>query len=190
MDLASFEYFWPEIILKQNVYSHDALRLQDILIRCKGEVTRDGYRALSFDHINEDLNPFILRSERKTFDSLACCYKWNEETEKWGLLGIMFLTNEWGNFQLRRLWEQCGIVFPNTNQITALKDIFSQCLGEKSEGLLFIGREKFRGDSLILKLDEKIRLPRYLDPQKCFFLNKETEEWEILGTLFKKLPAK
>jgi len=186
MDIANFSFFWPEIILKKDSLGQSPVRLCDILTRYRGEVERAGRPALSFEHINDNLNPFILRPEQLTFDGPVYCRKWNEEKEAWEDLGQMFFRNEWGICQFQMLWANCKIIFPKEKNIRLFSDIFSQCLGEKCGGALFMGKGELDGERMILKLDESKRLANYFDHQTCLVLNQETDEWKIFGTLIKK----
>lgn len=185
MTVSDLRYAWREIVLKD---SKPQVRLRDILIKCCGEeVERGGRIGLVFDNVQEELNPFVLRPEEVSLeDPTTYLYYWDEERETWEYWGEISFTAEWGNYQLQRFWNSCGIVLAEDNRQTQLKDIFSYCLSEKYGGVLFIGKGKFDGEAFILKLDEEERLQNYFEPQKCFYLDdKETDEWKIFGTLIK-----
>lgn len=184
MDLNTFSVLWPELTVKKRDLVGPVIALRDILVKSLGETERGGRRGISFEHVNDDLTPYILRPEQPRLDGSTHCYWWNEEKEEWQSLGDLFLRKEWGVYQLARFWKTCGIQFANGKKIS-FESAIDRCLGEKSEGLLFIGKGVWEGESMILKLEEEERLAGYWDSQKCYFLDRDSGEWKFFGWLLK-----
>lgn len=160
--------------------------LTDMLKRPGRTLMIDGFEALEFEPMNEEVVRIILRVV-EVFSDGTYCYQYHEDTGKWVNLGKIRYRSEWGKYIFIQSWEACGIRLTDAKKIIPFKDIFSECLGEKLDGVAFVGKGVLADKHLLLRLDTDERLSDYYSDQKCEMFNTETDEWEFWGMLVKKL---
>ncbi len=185
MDLSFLDLNWRDL----RIEGKQMILLVDMLKRSRGTFIIDGYEAINFEPANEDIFRIVLRVFEVSGEG-SYCYQLHEDTGKWVNLGMLRYRFEWGKYVFIQSWSLCGIKIPGLKEIVPLKDIFSGCLGEKLDGVAFVGKSGLNGKNVMLRLDTEERLERYDQEQKCEMFNTETDEWEFWGMLVKKLPPK
>ncbi len=184
MDVDYFEIIFKEL----TVYNGNLeTRLQDMVIRSRGICNIGGYAAVNFEAVNEDIGAIYLRP-MMVADSTHC-FRWDEEKECWDDMGTILMSNEWKLHYFRYQWKACGIRLPN-GEIRRFNDIFSECLGERYDGLAFVGKGRHDGENLLIRLDTETPLEKFYDEQRCEKFDKQKDEWEFWGMLIKKFPKK
>ena len=184
MELSYFETIFKELTICKDKME---IRLQDMVVRSRGMCTVFGHQAINFEAVDEDMDPIFLRTV--SVGDSTHCLKWDTDSGSWHDMGIILLSNEWKLNFFKNNWEMCGIQFPN-GEIRHLKDIFSECLGHRHDGLIFVGKGRYDGENLLIRLDIETRLLDFYDEQRCEKFNKEIDEWEFWGMLVKKLRKK
>lgn len=181
MELRDLEFLWPELYIDSP--NKKQLYLSDMVSKLRGEKKICGMTALHFDPVNEENGPIFLTIDCPAGGS-TYCLRWDEEKGYWECLGKLYQTFEWGLRLLNRYWNICAIRL-KSGEAVLLKDAISLCLGEKYEGLLFKGKGVWEDEMLILKLEREERLENYFEEQKCYRLNRDSDEWEFFGMLIK-----
>ncbi len=182
MELVEFEMNWREYCIEPRK-DEKCIYLRDLFSGTRGAQRIGGFTAVRFVQRKDQADDLFLRPVDIN-GKMHCC-SWDADREQWNNIGRIYRTNEWGNYQFTLYWRTSAIVLEKTKQQIALSSIFSQCLGEKYEGLLFIGTGILEGERMILKLDTKKRLAGFLDPQDCYYYDQDEEEWKLYGKLLK-----
>ena len=183
MDLRSLEFSWKEYYIKYP--NNRETYLTDMLKSLKGEKKVGGRNALQFSSLNEEDGLIFISVEFDPATNFNYCLKWNDDKEKWEILGILLPTNEWGLRLFSYYWSSCAIGLYSSSTIVHLKDTIAGCFGEKYGGLLFKGKGIWDGEMLILKLDREEKLQNYYEDQKCYRYDNDSGEWEFFGMLLK-----
>ncbi len=162
-------------------------RLQDIAVRSRGICNIGGYTAVNFEAVDESVGAIFLRP--MMVGEHLHCFRWDDEKKRWDDMGKILISNEWKLHYFGNHWKACGIRLPN-GEILRFNDIFSECLGERYDGLAFIGKGRYDGENLLIRLDTETPLGNFYDEQRCEKFDKEKDEWEYWGMLIKKFPKK
>ena len=184
MDLLYFEIIFKELTVHNG---NMETRLRDMVVRSRGICEIGGCSAVNFESANEDVGTIFLRSE--TIGESTHCFRWDDEKGRWDDMGRILLSNEWSNHYFKNNWENCGIIFPN-GETRRLKDIFSECLGDRYDGLAFVGKGRYDGENFLIRLDMETPLLNFFDNQRCERFDKEDDEWKYWGMLVKKVNKK
>lgn len=186
MDLAQFEVEWKEYSV---TLGRHTVNLRSMLVRSRGTCTKGGYKAVNFKAVNEDVDPMFLRPAVAP-DGTSYCMRWNDETEKWENIGHILISNEWSANQLKSKWQDCAIQLASSGKILNFRDIFSDCIGERYDGVCFVGKGRFDGENILLRLDREKQVTDYFSDQDCERYNEEKDEWEFWGMLIKRNPMR
>ncbi|MBU6142127.1 hypothetical protein KGO95_03375 [Patescibacteria group bacterium] len=182
MDLQGLEIRWKEhcIELKEG---EKYVYFTDLFSGPRGTKMIGGYMAVQFARKDADADDLFLcvAPTEKNFH----CLSWDADRSRWVDMGILHYTNEWGNYQFMMYWDKCAIVLEKSKETIKLCDIFSQCLGERYEGLLFLGAGILEDQRFVLKLDTDTRLSSLLSAQQCLYYDKDAGEWKPYGTLLR-----
>lgn len=182
MDLQGLEIRWKEHCIEPKK-GEKYVYFTDLFSGPRGTKMVGGYMAVQFARKDADADDLFLcvAPTEKNFH----CLSWDADRSCWVDMGILHYTNEWGNFQFMLYWDKCVIILERTKQQVALSDIFSECLGERREGLLFQGAGVLEDQLITLKLDTDTRLDSCLSAQRCFYYDKDADEWRVYGTLLR-----
>lgn len=185
MDLSQFEVEWREFaVVKMEKKVTVVTNLRSMLKRSRGIYTKGGYKAINFESANEDVDPMFI-SLGKDNGGNTFCLRWDDVSEKWENIGMLVPSNEWSANQLQRYWEDCAIQLKNPNKVWNFREIFEKCIGERYDGVCFVGRGRFDGENILIRLNCDKQLANYYDDQVCEKYNEDKDEWEYWGLLVK-----
>lgn len=185
MDLWQFEVEWREYsVMKIEKRVTTVVNLRSMLKRSRGIYTRGECKAINFEAVNDEVDPMFLCLGKDNAGS-TFCLRWNDETEKYENIGLLIPANEWSANQLQRYWEGCAIQLRNPARVLNFREIFEKCIGERYDGVSFVGRGRFDGENILIRLNCDKQLANYYDDQVCEKYNEDKDEWEYWGMLIK-----
>lgn len=181
MTLSFFKSNWQDLWIK----GEKKILLWKILKRYQDEFKIDDRDAISFECADDP-------SERMIFSFIEvggrshCCI-WDESKKIWIIAGTLYFRNEWGKYLFEDRWRSLRIRLPGTKRLVPLRYIFSECLGERFDGVAFRGKGKLDGLEPLLRLDQDQEIQHFYSDQRCEMFNEVTDEWEFWGTVVKKI---